>query len=423
MSRGAGDIPVRVSGLSTAYKLYAKPADMLWELITRKPRHRELWALKDVSFEVARGEVLGIIGRNGAGKTTLLRIIADTLDKTSGSVEVNGRVSAIMALGVGFNVENSGRENIVMDGLCHGMTHEEVAAKMQDIIDFSGLAAFIDQPVKTYSSGMIARLAFSVAVAVEPDILIIDEALATGDMAFAAKSYARIKKITSSGATVLFVTHTLQAIYDLCDRALLLEQGQLIDIGKPRQVGYLYEQKIREETAAANRGKAPALSLGAQVTGPEISKGQVLEVTLLDGEGNEVPVMDQGEDYLIRVRAVCSQDLPSVSLGFRLETGGGTPVYGTSTSVLGVDVPAKAGEEISADFSFHCNLAVGSYILSGGLAENLGKVEQHYYANQLHFMAEALVVQVRGNEQFAGFVNLASQLTDISRRPAGDQPA
>jgi ABC-type polysaccharide/polyol phosphate transport system ATPase subunit len=421
MSSQDNNFAIKVSGLNKAYKVYAKPSDMFWELLTRKPRHHEVWALKDISFELPRGEVLGIIGRNGAGKTTLLRIIADTLDKTSGQLEVKGKVSAIMALGVGFNAENSGRDNIVMDGLCHGMSHEEIVAKMDEIIDFSGIREFIDYPVKTYSSGMIARLAFSVAVAVEPDILIIDEALATGDMAFAAKSYARMKQIASSGATVIFVTHALQSVYDLCDRALLLEAGRLVALGEPRKVGYSYEQTIREEMAAANQGQRPRMTLDDESGESVEHGGKILDVTLLDGQERLATSMEQDQDYRIRVRALCHQDYRSVSLGFRLENLGGTPVYGTSTSVLQVEVPATAGEVISVDFSFPCNLAVGSYVISGGLAENLGEIGQHYHANPIHFLAEALIFQVSGPNDFAGFVDLKSEITGISRQPGDSE--
>lgn len=416
MKTHENEIVVQVNNLSKRYKVYAKPADMFWELVWRKPRYREFWALKDVSFEIKRGEVLGVIGRNGAGKTTLLRIISNTLDKTDGETKVRGKVSAIMALGVGFNLENSGRENILMDGLCHGMPHDEIKRKMDSIIDFSGLADFIDQPCKTYSSGMLARLAFSVAVSVEPDILIIDEALATGDMAFAAKSYARMKKIASSGATVIFVTHTLQAVYDLCSRAILLEKGRIAAMGTPRQVGYAYEQLINAEMSDSYAEDAPVLSIEKAPAKSENISAKVLGVTLLDEKGTAVRQLEQDQTYTIRVRVSFSRDFRSASIGYRLENPGGTPIYGTSTSVQGVEVSAKAGEVVEIDFDFVCTLSGGSYILCGGVAENLGQASEHYYSSMVHFFAEATLFEVIGKNVFAGFVDLKSKVKAVSNQ-------
>jgi ABC-type polysaccharide/polyol phosphate transport system ATPase subunit len=414
----SNDIAIRVSNLSKMFKIYSKPSDMLWELISGRPRHTEFWALKDVSFEVKCGEVVGVVGRNGAGKTTMLRILADTLDRSGGDVKVHGKVSAIMALGTGFNPELSGRENIIMGGLCLGLTKHEITRKMDEIIDFSGLEAFIDQPVKTYSSGMQAKLAFSTAVSVEPDIFIIDEALSAGDMAFTAKSHARIRQIATNGTTILLVTHALQIIYDLCHKAMLLENGRIIEMGEPRQVGYAYEQQMHREMAELNKKAAPTLSVGQLSGEEETLSARVLDVSVLDARGKMVHQLYQDENYTIRVRALCNQSFEDISIGFRVQIPGGTAVYGTSTATQGIKVRAQACEIVSVDFDFVCSLASGAYFFCGGVAENLGEVSEHYHYNMIHFFAEAATVEVFGKNAFAGCVDLRSKIMAIRNESA-----
>src|SRR5258708_5444694 len=354
------DVRIRVRGVSKVYKVYPRPVDMVIEAVTRRPRHTQYWALRDVSFDIRRGEVVGVIGRNGAGKTTLLRIIAGTLDQTSGTAEVRGRVSAIMALGMGFNPELSGRENILIGGLVLGMTHQEIAAKRDEIINFSGLRGFIDQPVRTYSSGMVARLSFSVAASVDPDILIIDEALATGDMAFNAKSYARIRQIVRSGATVIFVSHALNSVYELCDRAILLEGGIIAAYGDPRQVGYSYEEQINREIAAANNAPEPLITVGAPATRVGVPVARVVGASFRNADGRSVPWLRHGERYMIVIEEEFEKDVPSSSIGYNIRTEAGTIVYGMSTAVLQHDIAAKQHDQLELTFSFNCLLAPGT---------------------------------------------------------------
>jgi ABC-type polysaccharide/polyol phosphate transport system ATPase subunit len=384
------------------------------ELLTRKQHHREHWALKDVSFEVNRGEVVGVIGRNGAGKTTLLRIIAGTLDKTAGQVDVKGRVSAIMVLGTGFNMDLTGRENILLGGLCLGMTHQEVERKAENIIAFSGLKEFIDSPCKEYSSGMVARLAFSVAVSVDPDILIVDEALSTGDMIFNAKSYARMREIAKSGATVLFVTHSLQQIYDLCDKAILLERGGVAAIGNPRTVGYLYEQKVHEEMATLNNMVAPALDIGGVTSNANHSnrKAEIIGTEIFDSlNGSPTHRMKDGGEYVIRVRVMARETIKSLSVGYDIRTHTGVQIYGFSTSVARIEEHIEANEVKEFDFILRPIFNNGSYFLNVGIAENLANEGCPDHYSMMHFVGDSIIVEAATDDLFPGLVNLRSEFS------------
>ena len=250
------DVVVRVAHLSKMFRIYATPSDYLREFLLRRPRHKEFWALQDVSLEIRRGEVVGIIGRNGAGKSTLLRIIAGTLDKTSGEVSTRGKVAAILELGTGFHPAYTGRENVYMGGLCLGMSRAEIDRKLDWIIRFSGLAEVMDQPLRTYSSGMQSRLAFTIAISVEPDVLIIDEALATGDAFFVGQCLERISEICKSGTTVLFVSHSTFLVQRLCDRCIHIDKGRIVDQGDALDVTSRYESLVIEERSLKLEGRS-----------------------------------------------------------------------------------------------------------------------------------------------------------------------
>ena len=229
--------------LSKCYQLYQQPIDRLKQFLWRGRRqyYRELWALRDINFSVMPGEVVGIVGRNGSGKSTLLQLVCGTLTPTSGEVQVNGRVAALLELGAGFNPEFTGRENVLMGAAVMGLNQSRIAARLDEIIDFSGVREFIDQPVKTYSSGMYVRLAFSVAINVDPDILVIDEALSVGDGAFARKSFNRIMQMRDAGKTILFCSHSLFQVESLCTRAIWINQGKIMMDGEAAQVVAAYQ--------------------------------------------------------------------------------------------------------------------------------------------------------------------------------------
>lgn len=241
------DIAIRVEGLSKCYHVYDRPQDRLKQSLWcgRKQFYREFWALRDVSFEVAKGETVGLIGRNGSGKSTLLQMIAGTLTPTAGTVQVSGRIAALLELGSGFNPDFSGRENVFMNAAILGLSQEEIAARFDEIVAFADIGDFIEQPVKTYSSGMMVRLAFAVSVCIEPDILIIDEALAVGDMAFQFKCMQRLEQLSESGVTLLFVSHDIAAVKAFCRRAVYLEKGKVRASGSASDMTELYLMDMR----------------------------------------------------------------------------------------------------------------------------------------------------------------------------------
>jgi len=243
------DIAIRVQNITKAYQIYDKPQERLKQSLwrVRKQFYREFKALDDVSFEVKKGETVGIIGRNGSGKSTLLQIICGTLAPTSGTVEVNGRVAALLELGAGFNPEFSGKENVYMNATILGLSKEEIDAKYEDIVTFADIGDFIDQPVKTYSSGMYVRLAFAVNIMVSPEIMIVDEALSVGDMSFQAKCMTALTRIQEAGSTVLFVSHDIGSIKSLCSRAVYLDHGNVVMFGNAADVAEYYVRTMREE--------------------------------------------------------------------------------------------------------------------------------------------------------------------------------
>ena len=245
----SSETAMSLSGLSKCYQIYGSPRDRLLQILMRGRRqyYREFWALRDVSFEIGRGEVLGIVGRNGAGKSTLLQMVCGTLTPTTGSIAVNGRVAALLELGAGFNPEFTGRENVYLSATVMGLSQEEINARYDEIVRFSGIIDFIDQPVKTYSSGMYVRLAFSVATSVEPDILVIDEALSVGDGEFSRKSFDRIMALKERGTTILFCSHALYQVEALCNQVLWLENGRPVLLGKPEGVLAAFRQSMQGE--------------------------------------------------------------------------------------------------------------------------------------------------------------------------------
>jgi lipopolysaccharide transport system ATP-binding protein len=301
----SSDVAIRLTGITKDFAIYAKPEHRLVELMSfgRLSRHRSFRALNDVSLEVRRGETVGIVGRNGCGKSTLLQIVCGILQPTSGTVETHGRIAALLELGAGFNGEFSGRENVFLNGAILGLTRAEMEKRFDAIAAFADIGDFIERPVKTYSSGMFVRLAFAVATAVEPEILVVDEALAVGDEAFQRKCFARIEAIKERGGTILFVSHAAPMIIQLCDQAILLDGGEKILEGRPKRVVAQYHRLINSSAEAAPKIRASIVAMAA--TGPALMREAVNKPDASEGKaatadnaGDAVPKELAGKDSL-----------------------------------------------------------------------------------------------------------------------------
>lgn len=326
----SSDPVIRLNNLGKCYHLYDKPRDRLLQMLSRGRRryYREFWALRDVSLEIGRGDVVGIIGCNGAGKSTLLQLVCGTLNPTHGEISVHGRVAALLELGAGFNPEFTGRENVVMSAAVMGLSSDEVAVRLEEIIDFSGIRSFIDQPVKTYSSGMYVRLAFSVATSVDPDILVIDEALSVGDGAFARKSFERIMALKDRGATILFCSHAMYHVDVLCERALWLDRGEVRMFDSAQKVTAAYNAFLVRKNlpTVANDALAPASVATA-------GTAHILRVSArCDGiEGHRLTLVSRNSTMEITVEFASDPSLPCPSVALGIENDAGVGV----TSAIG----------------------------------------------------------------------------------------
>jgi ABC-type polysaccharide/polyol phosphate transport system ATPase subunit len=360
---------VEFQRVSKSYAIYDSPSDRLKELVTlnRIKRHRDFWALHDLSFEVRRGETFCIVGENGSGKSTLLQMVAGILHPTGGTVEVNGRVSALLELGAGFNPEFSGRDNVYLNGSIMGLTTKQIDGRYREIAAFAEIGDFINQPVKTYSSGMAVRLAFAVAIHVDPEILLVDEALAVGDIYFRQRCMRKVHELRSHGVTILFVSHAVSDVKAIGDRALWLDRGRLVEIGDPDRVVSKYLAAMGEKDSSyLLRKTRPDENPrgGGSVHAPEVvenipnidhrygdERAEVIGIAVLSDQGLPVHVLDPGSRILVRVSVRAKAHVPMPIVGFMMRNQLGIDFAGTNTAREGHELqPMQAGDVYTVDF-------------------------------------------------------------------------
>jgi lipopolysaccharide transport system ATP-binding protein len=400
---------IRVTGLGKAYKQYPTRWSRLAEwLIPFSPiRHRQHWVLQDVAFEIAPGEAVGIVGVNGAGKSTLLKMITGTTQPTCGQIQLEGRVAALLELGMGFHPDFTGRQNAVMAGQLLGMQVEEIEALMPQIEHFAEIGEAIDHPVRTYSSGMQMRLAFSVATARRPDILIVDEALSVGDAYFQHKSFDRIRSFRKAGTTLLIVSHDRSAIQSICDSAILLENGRMAMHGKPEAVMDYYNALLAEREGQTVRQEMLADGQVQTVSGT--GEAGILSVRLLDERERAIDAAEVGQAVVLEVQVEVRQDIERLVLGFMIKDRLGQAMYGINTHRQDLALTdLQAGERLTYRFSFVMGLGKGNY----SVALSLSRLDSHLDRN-FEWRDYGLVFHVINNrhEDFVGCSWLGAKTT------------
>jgi len=370
---------ITVSNLGKAYKTYPTRISRLaeWMLPLRGPRHTLKWVLRDVSFQVAPGEAVGLIGINGAGKSTLLKLITGTTQPTTGGVAMQGSVAALLELGMGFHPDFTGRQNAYMAGQLLGMTADEITALMPQIEAFADIGEYMDQPVRVYSSGMQMRVAFSVATARRPDILIVDEALSVGDAYFQHKSFDRIRQFRKEGTTLLLVSHDKQAIQSVCDRAILLDGGRLAREGKPEEIMDYYNAMIAERENETVRLQEAAGGKVQTVSGT--GEATVADIALFDESGARVEVVDVGSPVTLEVKVRAHAPIPRMVLGYMIKDRLGQPMYGTNTHLKELPLSdISAGEDVIYRFAFPMNLGPGTYSVATAIVSTETHLVNNY---------------------------------------------
>ncbi len=429
------DFAIRVQDVSKLYKLYDKPSDRFKESLgfSKKVRHREHYALHNLSFDIKKGECVGIIGTNGSGKSTILKIITGVLNPTSGDVEINGRISALLELGAGFNMEYTGLENVYLNGTMIGFTRKEIDAKLESILAFADIGDFIHQPVKTYSSGMFVRLAFAVAINIDPEILIVDEALSVGDVFFQMKCYKKFEEFKEQGKTILFVSHDLSSISKYCDRVVLLNKGVKLAEGRPKEMVDMYKKVLvgqldvnHADEEAAKMKQSPKLKVSSDAEQSQRSgqaktwkeqlmqnenaieygdkKAEFIDYAIVDDQGMITNTIEKGKTFSIRVKVRMNEPIEFPIFAYSIKDVKGTEITGTNTMYEKTDF--EVGPVMEVTFTQEMNLQGGDYLLSLGCTGYNGTDFTVY-----HRLYDVCSITVVSDKNTVGFYDMNSKVS------------
>ncbi|MCR5773679.1 MAG: ABC transporter ATP-binding protein [Lachnospiraceae bacterium] len=425
------EVIINVEHLDKMYKLYNRQRDRMKEalgLSKNKPLYKEHYALKDVSMQVHRGETVGIIGTNGSGKSTILKIITGVLSATSGNVEINGRISALLELGAGFNMEFTGIENVYLNGTMNGFSEAEINSRLEAILEFADIGEFVNQKVKTYSSGMFVRLAFALAINIDPEILVVDEALSVGDVFFQNKCYHKFEEFRKDGKTILFVSHDLSSISKYCDRVILLDHGRKMAEGKPKEIIDIYKKVLVNQTSSAmsgsetvgedgklisslNRNYKGGLWKSHMILNPSNDTygsglAEIEDFCLIDNTGNMVNTVVKGDSFSVKVKTRYHADISEPIIAVSLKNRMGVEITGTNTMFEKLTTgDCKDGDEIVAVFTQKMMLQGGDYLVSLGL---VGYREGNFTV--YHRLYDIFNIQVISSKDTVGYYDMDSEV-------------
>ncbi len=413
------NIAIKVQNLSKVYHLYNKPQDRVKEALNpfAKSYHHDFYAMDDVSFEIKKGETVGIIGKNGAGKSTLLKMITGVLTPSAGSIVSHGKIASLLELGAGFNPEMTGLENIFLNGTLMGFSKAEMETKVDAIMEFADIGEFIYQPVKMYSSGMFARLAFSVSIAVEPDILIVDEALSVGDMAFQMKCFKKFQDFQEQGRTILFVTHGLDTVIRYCTRAIVIDNGRKIadttpkdgvDIFKKIMTGNLEEESTSGELSEPNSQEIlkNEIKINSDALEYGNNKAKIIDFCIFDYENKPNTVLDFNRKFSIYMKVKFFEKIDNPIFAFTIKDIKGLDITGTNTMIEYIVTGTyEEGEETIITFTQNANIQTGSYALSLGCVD-VGENGIEVYSR----LYDIVLFDVVGSKQMVGFYDLFSEI-------------